>query len=70
MSDKDNVENHTERALKTFQCSIFFCNKDFQSSCYFSVSFSAINCNSDYSEKFRKVIIPCRMGFYDVRFMR
>ena len=33
MSDKDNAINHTERVLKNFQCSIFFCDKDFQSSC-------------------------------------
>ena len=47
MSDKDNDENYTERALKNFHCSIFFCNKDFQSSCNISVSFSATNCHSD-----------------------
>ena len=35
MSDKDNAENYTERALKNFQCSIFFSNNDFQSSFYF-----------------------------------
>ena len=30
MTDKDNAENHTEKALKNFQCSIFFGKKDFQ----------------------------------------
>ena len=30
MSDKDNAENSTERALKSFQCSIFFCYNNFQ----------------------------------------
>ena len=36
MLDKDNAENYTERALKNFQCSIFFCYNDIQSSCNFS----------------------------------
>ena len=37
MSDKDNAENFIEKALKNFQCSIFFRNNDFQSSYNFSV---------------------------------
>ena len=39
MSDKNNAENCSERALKNFQFSIFFCNIEFQSSCDFSVYF-------------------------------
>ena len=36
MSDKDNAKNYTEKAKKKIQCSIFFRNNDFQSSCNFS----------------------------------
>ena len=47
---KATLKNYTEIALKNFQCSIFFCNSDFQSSCDFSVwfspGFSATTCHS------------------------
>ena len=43
MSDKNIAEYYTEIAMKNFQCSIFFCNIVFQSSCDFPVSFSAKN---------------------------
>ena len=46
MSDKSNAENYTLIALKNFQCSISFCNIEFQSSCDFSVLFSATNFHS------------------------
>ena len=48
MSDKENAENYTEIALKNFQSNFFFCKNDFQSSCDFSMSFSATNSHSDY----------------------
>ena len=41
MSEKNNAENYTQIALKFFQRSIFVRNNDFQSTCDFSVSFSA-----------------------------
>ena len=37
MSDKNNAENYTLIALKNFQCSISFCDIEFQSSCDFLV---------------------------------
>ena len=47
MSDKSKAENYTKIALKNFQCSISFCNIEFQSSCDFSVEFSATNFHSE-----------------------
>ena len=43
MSNKNNAENYTEKALKNFQRCIFLCDIDFQSSCDFLVSFSVKN---------------------------
>ena len=57
--DKNNAENYTEIALKNFQCSIFFCNIDFQSSCDFSVSIEL----SSFYFGIRLLLIICCISY-------
>ena len=54
MSDKDNAENYTERALKNFHCSIFFYSAIgltiFRVAVIFQCHFQRQNCHSVKSE--------------------
>ena len=62
MSDKDNAENYTERALKNFQCSIFFPNNDFQSSFYFIYLFLLISYFTWVSIQVLSPVLPWSPG--------